>query len=305
MNEYLVHLLINWLVVASIYTLIAIGFSLLFGVLDVIHFSHGDVSFLSPFISLGLIGVLTGWFGGASTWGMLAAMAVSVLCVGAIGVVIYLFVFRPFRSSSQLIVLVASVALGIVIRQSVRHVVPQGSSAQPFPSVLSTNAFHILGTPVSYFVVVTVLTTAVLLVGMYLLLNKTLIGTRIRALAQDPEVARLMGISTTKVELITFFLASSVGAFGGIFFAMYMGAIRFDYGLMAGLLGFSAAVVGGLGSVYGAVIGGLILALVQTLSQAFLPFGTAYVQAIAFLVVIAFLIFRPTGILGEKVVEKV
>lgn len=305
MTDYLLHLLMNWLILASIYTLLGIGFSLLFGVLDVIHFSHGDVSFLAPFISLGLIGTLTGWLGGATAATLLIAMLISIPCVGVIGMVIYFLVIRPFRHSSQLIVLVATVALGIVIRQAIRHIVPQGSTMQAFPGVLEVNAFSILGTPVSYFVIVAVFTTIALLIGVHLFLSKTLIGTRIRALAQDPEVALLMGASNTRVALITFFIASVIGAFGGIFFAMHTGAIRFNYGIIASLLGFSTAVIGGLGNVYGALIGALLLALVQTLSQAFLPFGTAYVQAIAFLVVIAFLIFRPTGILGEKVVEKV
>lgn len=304
MTEYLGSLFINWLVVASIYTLIAIGFSLVFGVLDVIHFSHGDVSFISPFISLGLVGLFTGWFG-ATAWTMLAAILLSVLCVGGIGMLVYALVVKPLQSSSQLIVLVATVALGIVIRQLERHLVPQGSTAHSFPNDLASNAFTVFGTPVSLFAIVAVLATSVLLVGVYLLLNKTLLGTCIRAQAQDPEVAQLMAISTNQVALVTLFMASAVGAVGGIFFAIYTGAIRFDYGLMAGLLGFSAAVVGGLGSVFGAVIGGLLLALVQTLSQAFLPFGAAYVHAVAFLVVILFLIFRPTGIIGEKVVEKV
>lgn len=307
MTEYLISLLSNWLVVACIYTLLGIGFSLLFGVLDVIHFSHGDVSFLSPFISLGLVGLLAGWFGGGLTSSaLLAAILISIPCVGLIGMLVYMLVIRPFQASSQLIVLVATVAFGIVIRQSIRHIVPQGSTAQIFPNAIAGHtAFTLAGVPVSYFVVIAVITTAVLLVGMYLFLKKSLTGIRIRALAQDREVARLMAINTTRMELISIFLASVVGAVGGIFFALYTGAIRFDYGITASLLGFSTAVVGGLGSIYGAVVGGLILALVQTLSQAFLPFGTAYVDAIAFLVVIAFLVFRPTGVLGEKVVEKV
>lgn len=305
MSDYVAGLLINCLVVASIYTLIAIGFSLLFGVLDIIHFSHGDVSFISPFAGLGLIGLFAGWFGGAGAWATFGAMVGAVLCVGVIGVLIYVLVIRPFHASSQLIVLVATVMLGIVIRQLERHVVPQGSTAHAFPGLLSDTAFSLAGAPVSYFVIVAVLTTAVVLVGVSLLLNKTLMGTRIRALAQDSEVAKLMGISTTQVALITFFLASAIGAVGGIFFAVYTGAIRFDYGIIASLLGFSAAVVGGLGSVYGAAVGGIILSLVQTMAQAWLPSGSAYQQAIAFLVVIAFLVFRPTGIFGEKVVEKV
>src|SRR5699024_3634812 len=117
------------LVMAWIYTLIAIGCSLLFGVLDVIHFARGDVYFLAPYISIGLVGSIIGWIGTANPWSMFGAIIVSIFCVGVFGMLIYLIVVRPFQSSSQLIVLVATVALGIVIRQTVRHVVPQGSTA--------------------------------------------------------------------------------------------------------------------------------------------------------------------------------
>src|SRR5699024_2270363 len=143
-------------------------------------------------------------------------------CVGLFGVLIYKLVIQPFQSTSQLIVLVATVALGIVIRQVLRHIVPQGSTAQAFPTKFASNvAFSISGVPVGYFVVVAVLTTAALLIGMYLLLNKTLTGTQIRAMAQDREVAKLMAINESRVAIISFFLASSIGAVGGIFFAIY------------------------------------------------------------------------------------
>ncbi|MGH7708779.1 MAG: branched-chain amino acid ABC transporter permease [Vulcanimicrobiaceae bacterium] len=305
MAEFVVNEIANWIVVASVYTLLAIGFSLLFGVLEVIHFSHGDVAFLSPYVALALLGAFSGAAIGHDLMPAFRATLVAILAVGLIGCILYIAVIRPFQYRSQLIVLVATVSLGIVLRETVRHVVPQGSTAQAFPSLLSAPAFYLFNTAVSQLVIVALVTTVVLLGAIYAFLNKTVLGTCIRALAQDPEMASMLGISTTRIALLTFFIASVVGAIGGIFFAIYTGAIRFDYGILAGLLGFSSAVVGGLGSVYGAVIGAVILSGVETLAQAVLPNGDAYEQVIAFMVVIAFLIFRPTGILGEKVVEKV
>lgn len=305
MLELVTNQVTSWLVLVSIYALLAIGFSLLFGVLDVIHFSHGDVSFLSAFLVLGLLAALDPVLGAAGTLAPLLAVVAAVIATGLIGAALYAVVLRPFHARSQLMVLVATVALGIVIRQIVRHVVPQGSTAHAFPSMLSELAFRVGDAGVNWFVLVTVLTTLALMVVMYFILNHTLTGVRIRAVAEDVEVAQMMGISTVRMAMLTFFLASAVGAVGGVFFAVEIGAIRFDYGILFGLLGFSAAVIGGLGSVFGAVIGALIVGTVQTLAQIFLPAGPAYQQVVAFLVVIAFLVFRPTGLLGEKVVEKV
>lgn len=305
MTELLVDQVSSWLVLVCIYALLAIGFSLLFGVLDVIHFSHGDVSFLSAFVVLGLLIAGLPVAGGGQGLGLLLTVIVAVLGTGLIGAALYAVVLRPFHTRSQLIVLVATVALGIVIRETIRHVFPRGSTARPFPGMLGETAFTVGATQVGWFVPVVVLTTLVLTAVIFLILNHTLTGTRIRALAQDPEVAQLMGISTMQIAMLTFFLATTVGAVGGVFFAVEIGAIRFDYGVLFGLLGFSAAVVGGLGSVVGAIVGALIIGTVQTIAQIFVPSGPAYQQVIAFLVVIVFLVFRPTGLLGEKVVEKV
>lgn len=305
MAELITNQITSWLVLVSIYALLAIGFSLLFGVLDVIHFSHGDVSFLSAFLVLGVLAAVMPFAGEVGTLATFGIVVLAVLATGVIGAALYAIVLRPFHARSQLMVLVATVALGIVIRQSVRHIVPQGSTAQPFPTLLNSTAFSVGETAVSWFVPVTILATLALMGAMYVILTHTLTGTRIRALAEDPEVAQLMGISTVRIAMLTFFMASAIGAVGGVFFAAEIGAIRFDYGVLFGLLGFSAAVIGGLGSVVGAIIGAVIVGTVQTVAQIFLPAGPAYQQVVAFLVVIAFLVFRPTGLLGQKVVEKV
>lgn len=305
MTEVIVHQLINWMVVACIYTLIAIGFSMLFGVLDVLHFAHGDVSFLSPFLAIGLMGAVGGAVAGASLWLILGSLAVALLGVGVIGAIVYLLIIRPLEARDQLIVLVATVSLGLVIRQGVRHIMPEGATAHPFPNVFHSTMFSVSGVDVKLFVGVAVIATVFLLLVTYWLLNKTMIGLRIRALAQDAEVAQLMGINTIRLALFTFFYTSAIGAVGGLIFAINTGVIRFDYGTMYGILGFSAAVVGGLGSIYGAVIGAVILATAETVAQAVIPHGGTYELVIAFGIVIAFLVFRPTGILGEKTVEKV
>jgi branched-chain amino acid transport system permease protein len=305
-EQMIVQQVVNWLVLASIYTLLAIGFSLLFGVLDIVHFAHGDVSLVAPFVALGLMQALL-----ASTAGLddglmlLVACLLAVVTIGALGVVIEKVVIRPFAAAPSLMVLVATVALGIVLRELIRHVFPQGSNPHAFPSPLGGTAIWLAGVPISWFVVLDLALTLLLLIAIFAFLRFTPLGIRIRAVAQDREAAMMMGIDAAKVFRATFFIASAIGAVAGLFFATHVGVVRFDFGILAGLMGFSAAVVGGLGSVFGAVIGGLLLGGVETIAQAVVPGGTAYRQVFAFLLVIIFLVFRPSGILGRPLVEKV
>src|SRR5699024_748335 len=155
MTELIVQQFVNWLMIACILTLLSIGYSMLFGVLDVLHFSHGDVAFLTPFIALALFGTLTtGATVGTALWPTLGCVFGSLVGVGIIGALIYLVIIRPFQARDELIVLVATVSLGLAIRQSVRHIVPQGQTAHAFPSLLETTLFNIAGVNIKIFLVV-------------------------------------------------------------------------------------------------------------------------------------------------------
>lgn len=306
MTEEILQQLINWLALGSIYALLAVGFSLLFGVLGVIHFSHGDVSLVAPFLALAAIQTMLAtldWPGGPLD--LLVACLLAIAAVGVLGVAIDRFVLRAFRDTPAMMALVTTVALGIVIRELIRHLFPQGSNPHAFPTPLTGAAFEIGGVVVTWFVVVDVAATVAVLAGLTVLLRGTGVGVRIRAVSQDREAARMMGIDTDAVFRNTFLLASATGALAGLLYASYVGVTRFDFGILAGLMGFSAAVIGGLGSIPGAVVGGLLLAGVETMAQAGIENGTAYRQVFAFLLVIAFLVFRPAGLFGQAVTEKV
>lgn len=306
MEQMIVQQVMNWLVLASIYTLLAIGFSLLFGVLDIVHFSHGDVSLIAPFVALGVFqALLASAVGLDSGLMLLLACLIAVAAIGGLGVVIEKVVIRPFANAPSLMVLVTTVALGIVLRELIRHVFPEGSNPHAFPSPLGATALWLAGVPVSWFVLLDLGLTLLLLIAIFAFLRFTPLGICIRAVAQDREAAMMMGIDAAKTFRATFFVASAIGAIAGLFFATHVGVVRFDFGILAGLMGFSAAVVGGLGSVFGAVIGGLLLGGIETIAQAVVPGGTAYRQVFAFLLVILFLVFKPSGILGRQVVEKV
>lgn len=305
MTELLVQQLVNWITLGSIYALLAIGFSLIFGVLNVIHFSHGDVAMTAPFIALAAAQGLAAAFGAsAPVWLVLAVMA-TVLVVGLIGVGLDKAVIRRFRDAPAMMALVATVALGIVIRELIRHLYPQGSNPHAFPRLVHGVAFDVAGVPVSWFALTVVGLTALLVALLFVFLHRTPLGLRIRAASEDRVVARMMGISDNRVFRATFLIASAIGAIAGLLFASYAGVTRFDFGVMAGLLGFSAAVIGGLGSMPGAIVGGMIIAGIEVLAQTLVPEGASYRLVFVFMLVIVVLVFRPAGLLGRTMTEKV
>lgn len=305
MDSLILQHLLNWLVLGSIYTLVAIGFSLLFGLLNVIHFSHGDVSMIAPFVALGSLQIMVAGSGASLGAGaILAALALAILVTGLIGIGADRLVISRFRRSPAMMALVATVALGTAIRELIRGFYPQGSNPKAFPSIIEgfwqIGSLRLPAQPV-----LIILSTVLVVVLMYLLMQKTPIGMRIRAVAEDSATARLMGIRPSRIFAFTFFLASAVGALGALFFASNAGVVRFDFGVQLGLIGFSAAVIGGLGSMTGAILGALAIAGIESLVQANLADGASYRLVFAFLLVIAMLCLRPSGLLGKPVFEKV
>jgi branched-chain amino acid transport system permease protein len=300
--------MINALLIGCTYTLIAIGFNLFFGALNVVHFSHGDVCILGAFVVL-ILYSLTKALGLLSAIPPVVFIPLMILLTmavtGALGTFFERVVIRPFRFAPLLMVLVATVALGIVIREAVRLSFPHGSNPQVFPRILPTKSFTMGGVLIRYDNLIIFGITLALLTLMFLFIQRTKMGAAIRAISQDGEAAMMMGINMDRTVAATFLLGSALGAVAGVLIGAYSNIVRYDMGLMGGVKGFSAAVVGGLGNPYGAIIGGLILGFVETFAAAFVPGGTPYTDVFAFLVVIFFLVFRPSGILGEKVYEKV
>jgi branched-chain amino acid transport system permease protein len=300
--------ILNALLLGCNYTLVAIGFSLFFGALNVVHFSHGDVCILGGFIILVLykIAMSIGFF---TSLPIVVAIPLIIVCAvaltGLMGVLFEKLAIKPFRQAPLLMVLVATVALGLFIRESIRIFYPQGSNPQIFPAILPDGGIDIGDLFLRYDSLIILVATIVLITLVFVFVEKTRTGLSIRAVSQDTEAAMMMGININATISIAFLLGSAIGAIAGILNGAYIGIIRFDMGLMGGIKGFSAAVVGGLGNIYGAILGGLILGFVETFVSAVIPGGTAYKDVFSFLVVIFFLIFKPSGILGEKVFEKV
>lgn len=296
------------LMLSSTYVLIAVGFTLFFGAINIVHFAHGDVAMLGAFVAV-LLYSLFDRFGITSSlplwiWGPLVA-AFSLVVTGLLGLLIEQAVIKPFRNAPMLITLVATVALGIFLRESVRLFYPNGSNPEVFPPLFVDSGINI-GTLYFRLGHITILGLSLLsIVLMVLLIERTRIGLAIRAISQNVELARLSKIDVNRVVMVTFLIGSVLAGLAGILIGSYYSVVKFDIGIMYGIKGFSAAVVGGLGHFYGAILGGLILGLVETFASAYVPEGAAYKDVFAFLLMLIFLVFRPSGILAERKYEKV
>jgi branched-chain amino acid transport system permease protein len=295
----------NGLMLGVMYALIAVGFTLFFGVLDVVHFSHGDIFMVGAFAGLSL---LIGFklAGLASPLPSLAlAFAGSIVITGLVGVAAARVAVKPLARSSPLMTLLATLALGLVIREAVLIFYPRGADPKPFPSLLPQGGFDVAGVAVRYENLAILAIGFAAMLAVDLVINRTRMGAAIRAVAQDPEAAQMMGVNLDRTVDATFFIGSGLAAVAGILSGLYYSEIHFIMGITAGVIGFSAAAIGGLGNVYGAIVGGLLFGLLQTTAAALIPRGSEFRDVVAFGIVMLFLIVRPRGILGEKSVERV
>jgi branched-chain amino acid transport system permease protein len=297
--------LINGAMLGVMYALVAVGFTLFFGVLDVIKFSHGDVLTVGAFTGLATYLALKA-ANLASPWLALPAVAlVSMLAMAALGAVIARALVLPLRSAPALNTLLMTLMLGTVLREGVRLIFPDGSNPKPFPALLPTKAFTWGMFTLRLDSVILLAAGLAMIAAVHLLINKTKLGLAIRAVAQDGETARTMGIDFTAIVLITFAIGSGMAAFAGVMNGLYYNEINFGMGLLLGVFGFSAAVVGGLGNIYGAILGGFLFAGLQTIGAVALPFASAYKDVFALAVVIVIMTLRPTGLIAEKSSERV
>lgn len=303
--ELLLQQAFNGLMLGVMYALIAVGFTLFFGVLDVIHFSHGDIFMLGAFAGLSVLaGLHAAGIGGGAVALPLAFVA-SILITGLVGVAAERVCVKPLARSSPLMTLLATLSLGLVIRESVLIFYPRGADPKRFPQLLPQGGFELGGVAVRYENLAILAIGFCAMVAVDLIINRTRMGAAIRAVAQDPEAAQMMGVNLDRTVDATFFIGSGLAAVAGILSGLYYGEVHFIMGITGGVIGFSAAAIGGLGNVYGAIVGGLLFGMLQTTSAALIPRGSEFRDVVAFAVVMLFLIFRPSGILGEKSVERV
>ena len=295
----------NGLMLGMMYALVAVGFTLFFGVLDVIKFSHGDVLTVGAFAALATFVGLTA-AGLRSDWlALLLILAVAILSMAFLGMLIARYLVMPLRSAPALNTLLITLMLGTVLRESVRLFYPQGANPKPFPALLPKSSIDLGGFNLRLDNILMLAAGVLVIFGLRALLNRTKLGLAIRAVAQDEETARTMGVNFNAVVLVTFAIGSALAAFAGVMNGLYYNEINFGIGLYLGVIGFSAAIIGGLGSIYGGILGGFLFAGLQIVGTVLLPFASAYKDVFAFAVVIGIMAWRPTGLIQEKISERV
>ncbi len=296
--------LLNGVMLGVIYALVAVGFTLFFGVLDVIKFSHGDVVMLGAFTALATS--IAASAAGLSSPVILAAMLLAAIVgMALVGMLMARYLVLPLRNAPTLNVLLVTLMAGTVIREGVRLFYPQGSNPKPFPRLLPTGAFEFGAFTLRHDSIVLLVLGVGAIVFVHLLIVRTRLGLAIRAVAQDPETASAMGIPFRGTVLATFAIGSALAALAGVVNGLYYSEVSFNMGLLLGAIGFSAAVIGGLGNVYGAILGGFVFAALQTIGAVALPFASAYKDVFAFGVVILLMAWKPGGLLAERSAERV
>ncbi|RTL72642.1 MAG: branched-chain amino acid ABC transporter permease LivH [Hyphomicrobiales bacterium] len=304
--EYLLQQLINGITLGSIYGLIAIGYTMVFGIIGMVNFAHGDVFMLSSFIALIFLLALSQIAGITS----LALSLFIVLLLGMVLTSLWAWViertaYRPLRGSFRLAPLISAIGMSIFLSNFVQ--VAQGPRNKPVPSILADVITIRQGenytVAVSYKQILIVVVTAVLLAAFWYVVQKTPLGRAQRACEQDRKMAALLGVDVDRTISLTFVIGAALAAVAGLMFMIYYGVVNFSDGFTPGVKAFTAAVLGGIGSLPGAVLGGLLIGLIETLWSAY--FTIDYKDVATFLILAVALIFMPTGLLGKPEVEKV
>ncbi len=293
--------LINGLAVGSIYALIALGYTMVYGVLRLINFAHGDLFTYGAYLGMTLLTsmALQDRFGLAVGLGVLVLMVMGL--VALLGVILERAAYRPLQSSPRLSAVVSALGGSIFLQNALMLI--YGARYQVYPDLLPQTTVSLFGLPVPIMRIAVVVVSLTMMAVLYLFVQKTRTGTAIRAAAIDQGAARLMGIDVNRVIQIVFIIGPALGGAAGLLVGLYYGQISFTMGWSYGMKAFTAAILGGIGNIPGAMVGGLILGVVEALGAGYI--SIAWKDAIAFVVLILILIVRPSGLLGERVAEKV
>ncbi len=295
--------LINGLALGAVYALIALGYTMVYGILQLINFAHGEVYMLGAYLGIIVLGLLTALglpaYSLALTLGI--TIVVSMLFCAAYGAAIERVAYRPLRNASKLAPLISAVGVSIILQNFV--MLAQGKEYKYLPPVISFEGFTFLGARISPVEVLILGASILLMVLLQLFITRTKLGKAMRATSQDMTMAGLVGININKVISVTFMIGSALAAVAGVMVTLYYGVAHFFMGYTAGLKAFTAAVLGGIGSIPGAMLGGFTLGLIENFCASYI--SSVYKDAFAFLVLIITLILRPSGLVGQRHIDKV
>jgi len=299
--DYFLELFIGGLTRGSIYALIALGYTMVYGIIELINFAHGEIYMIGAFTALIVASVLTmaGMSGPAV---LILAAVIAVIYSSAYGFTVEKIAYKPLRKAPRLSPLISAIGMSIFLQNYV--LLAQTSDFLPFPNLLPDLPFmeayaQYMGS--TEFIIV--VTTAVMMILLTLFIKFTKTGKSMRATAQDREMAMLVGVNVNRVISNTFIIGSALAAVGGVLIASHIGRINFYIGFIAGIKAFTAAVLGGIGSIPGAVLGGLVLGWTESFATGYV--SSDYEDVFAFMLLVLILIFRPAGLLGKSTVQKV
>jgi branched-chain amino acid transport system permease protein len=303
--SYFIQILTFGIANGSIYALIALGYTMVYGIVELINFAHGDVFTLGGFLSLWLLpffGLVEGKSSGAAVLvGLVPIFLIAMLACGVVNVAIERVAYRPLRGAPRLAPLITAVGMSFVLEGLM--FLWRGPFNIHYPDLLPAGRIPLLGSAsVGVKDLIVIVMAVILVVALSLFINRSKLGKAMRATAQDRDAAQLMGIDINRTIAATFFIGAVLAGAGGTIFGLYYNNVAFDLGFQNGLVAFTAAVFGGIGNIEGAALGGLIIGLIATFWDGY--FVSAWTQVVIFAILILVLVFRPTGLLGMRVPEK-
>ncbi|MGN6551480.1 MAG: branched-chain amino acid ABC transporter permease [Pararhizobium sp.] len=299
--DIITHQLVNGLVLGSFYALVALGYTMIFGVIKLLNFAHGDLYMVGGFLGFIILSAISSVVG--SDWfGIFVAMFFSMIAVGCLGVVIERVAYHPMLNAPRLSILITALAVSLVLQNSVLAMT--GGQYTAFRSDLGFGGINLGSLFITYNQMVLVVAAAVLMVALELFVTHTQYGRAMRAVAVDKDMCQLMGINVSAVIGVTFFVGSALAAAAGTMAGAYYGSVWYFMGFLIGLKAFTAAVIGGIGSITGAMLGGLVLGLLEAYGTQIPGIGSEWKDVFAFAVLILVLVLKPTGILGKSEQER-
>ena len=288
----------------GIYALIALGYTMVYGIIELINFAHGDVFAFGAFLSASLLPIFGlregGTFTAGSVIALLAVFGLTMLSCGILNISIERIAYRPLRHAPRLAPLITAVGVSFFLEGVL--FLWKGPSNVHYANIIPNAGFEVFGATIGAKDLLVIGVSIVLVIGLALFVDRTRLGKAMRATAQDRDAALLMGIDIDRTIAATFFIGAILAGAGGTMYGLYYNTSVFDLGFSAGLVAFTAAVFGGIGNIYGAAIGGLVIGMIQSFWDGY--FDSAWTQVVIFTILILVLIFRPTGLLGMRVPEK-
>lgn len=291
--------LLNGLTLGSVYALIALGYTMVYGILELINFAHGEIYMVGAYLGIIFLGFFTaiGLTSYSLTLALFLTVLLSIIFCSSYGFTIEKIAYKPLRNAPRLSPLISAIGVSIFLQNYV--MITQGATDKVFPPLFENSAFEFLSVRITSIQLFIILTSGVLMILLRLFVRKTRMGKAMQAVAQDKTMASLVGININTIISITFIIGSGLAAVAGLMVAMYYGLVNYSIGYIAGIKAFTAAVLGGIGSIRGAMFGGILLGLVESLGAGYI--SSEYKDAYAFIILVIILLVKPEGLFGRGV----